>query len=49
MELMWDFQNNVRASLHQALFILNFLNLPQGDILTRAENHFVNTPNAELA
>ena len=25
------------------------MNLPQGDILTRAEKHFVNTPNAEPA
>lgn len=49
MELTWDFQNDVRAILHEALFILNFLNLPQGDILTRVEKHFVNTPNAELA
>lgn len=39
----------MRAILHQALFILNFLNLLQGDILTGAEIHFVNTPNAELA
>ena len=26
--------------VNTALFVLNFLNLPQGDILTRAEKHF---------
>ena len=30
----------MQTVLHQALFILNFLNLPQGEILTRAEKHF---------
>lgn len=41
MDILSQFQNNIRALLHQALFIINFLNLPQGDILTRAEKHFV--------
>lgn len=39
MELFYTLQNNARTILHQALFILNFLNLPQGEILTRAEKH----------
>lgn len=40
MTVLYSLQNNARAILHQALFILNFLNLPQGEILTRAEKHF---------
>ena len=28
------------TTVNMALFVLNFLNLPQGDILTRAEKHF---------
>ena len=40
MELFYTLQNNARTILHQTLFILNFLNLPQGEILTRAEKHF---------
>lgn len=34
-------QSNARSILIQALFTLNFLNLPQGDILSRAEKHFI--------
>ena len=34
--------------MHQALFILNFLNLPQGDILTRVEKHFVSERSQAL-
>ncbi len=40
MHLFRHLQNQPKALLHQALFILNFLNLPQGEILTRAERHF---------
>ena len=31
-----------------ALFVLNFLNLPQGDILTRAEKHFEELKDSSL-
>ena len=31
-----------------ALFVLNFLNLPQGDILTRAEKHFEELKDTSL-
>ena len=31
-----------------ALFILNCLNLPQGDILTKAEKHFETLKDASL-
>ena len=31
--------------VNTALFVLNFLNLPQGDILTRAEKHFEELKN----
>ena len=48
MKDIWAFQNNPRAIMHQALFILNFLNLPQGDILTRAEKHFVSERSETL-
>lgn len=40
MTVLYSLQNNAREILHQDLFILNFLNLPQGEILTRAEKHF---------
>lgn len=39
MKDIWALQNNPRAIMHQALFKF-FFNLPQGDILTRAE-HFM--------
>lgn len=45
---IWALQNNTRAIMHQALFILNFLNLPQGDILTRAEKHFVSEKSQDF-
>ena len=31
-----------------ALFVLNFLNLPQGDILTKAEKHFKSLKDTSL-
>ena len=31
-----------------ALFVLNFLNLPQGDILTKAEKHFKTLKDTSL-
>ena len=34
--------------VNTALFVLNFLNLPQGDILTRAEKHFEELKDASL-
>ena len=34
--------------VNTALFILNFLNLPQGDILTRAEKHFEELKDSSL-
>ncbi|XP_064429664.1 uncharacterized protein LOC135361866 [Mirounga angustirostris] len=34
-------QSNACSILQQALFTLNFLNLPQGDILSRAEKQFI--------
>ena len=38
------FQHNIFSKpitiVNTALFVLNFLNLPQGNILTRAEKHF---------
>ena len=29
-----------RQILQQALFVINFMNLPQGEILTRADKHY---------
>ena len=34
--------------VNTALFVLNFLNLPQGDILTRAEKHFEELKDTSL-
>ena len=34
--------------VNTALFVLNFLNLPQGDILTRAEKHFKELKDTSL-
>nr|XP_035937956.1 endogenous retrovirus group K member 19 Gag polyprotein-like [Halichoerus grypus] len=41
-------QSNARSILLQALFTLNFLNLPQGDILSRAEKQFIEGEAAPL-
>ena len=34
--------------VNTALFVLNFLNLPQGNILTRAERHFEELKDTSL-
>ena len=34
--------------VNTALFVLNFLNLPQGDVLTRAERHFEELKDTSL-
>jgi len=41
-------QSNARSILSQVLFTLNFLNLPQGDILSRAEKQFIEGETAPL-
>nr|XP_035937813.1 uncharacterized protein LOC118529160 isoform X1 [Halichoerus grypus] len=41
-------QSNACSILLQALFTLNFLNLPQGDILSRAEKQFIEGEAAPL-
>ena len=46
------FQHKIFSKLivivNTALFVLNFLNLPQGNILTRAERHFEKLKDTSL-
>lgn len=37
-------QTNPRAILAQALFVIKFFNLPQGEVLSRADRHVIDLP-----
>lgn len=44
MQPEWSLQTSPRAILAQALYVINFLNLPQGEVISRADRHFVELP-----
>lgn len=44
MQPEWSLQTSPRAILAQALYVINFLNLPQGEVVSIADRHFVELP-----